>query len=155
MELERLITKWRRASRDAAEEVFAETRDRVNKMGGVRGWKEREREGRERTREFQREWDGEGEKARRGDGDEGDGEDRDGEGQGEREERKFAEEEDGCGEVRKEEEEVVDEDEVCFSKEIAPRQHGRAILPVSRLSLTCPHSGVYHGYDASKPEHRS
>ncbi|KAL9608869.1 MAG: hypothetical protein Q9167_006318 [Letrouitia subvulpina] len=43
-ELEVLIQKWRRASKDAAEEVFSSVRDRVNRMGGVKAWKERERE---------------------------------------------------------------------------------------------------------------
>ncbi|KAI4166110.1 MAG: hypothetical protein LQ342_000541 [Letrouitia transgressa] len=43
-ELELLIKKWRRASKDAAEEVFSSVRDRVNRMGGVKAWKERERE---------------------------------------------------------------------------------------------------------------
>lgn len=42
-ELELLITKWRRASKDAAEEVFSSVRDRVNEMGGIKAWKERER----------------------------------------------------------------------------------------------------------------
>ena len=39
-----LIERWRGASRAAAEELFATTRDRVNRMGGVGAWKERERE---------------------------------------------------------------------------------------------------------------
>ncbi|CAI6266753.1 unnamed protein product [Periconia digitata] len=42
-----LIDRWRGASRAAAEEVFATTRDRVNRMGGVGAWQEREREQRE------------------------------------------------------------------------------------------------------------
>ncbi|KAK8162600.1 hypothetical protein BKA80DRAFT_273158 [Phyllosticta citrichinensis] len=41
-ELEELIQKWREASRAAAEEVFGTVRDRVNKMGGVGAWRERE-----------------------------------------------------------------------------------------------------------------
>jgi hypothetical protein len=39
-----LIDRWRTASRAAAEELFASTRDRVNRMGGVAAWKEREKE---------------------------------------------------------------------------------------------------------------
>ncbi|KAF2638405.1 hypothetical protein P280DRAFT_520415 [Massarina eburnea CBS 473.64] len=39
-----LIDMWRTASRAAAEEVFATTRDRVNRMGGVGAWKDREKE---------------------------------------------------------------------------------------------------------------
>ena len=46
-DLSKLIDTWRTASRAAAEELFATTRDRVNRMGGVGAWKEREREQRE------------------------------------------------------------------------------------------------------------
>ena len=42
-ELTRLITLWRAASRQAAEEIFAGVRDRINRMGGVAAWKETER----------------------------------------------------------------------------------------------------------------
>ncbi|PVH97486.1 hypothetical protein DM02DRAFT_81399 [Periconia macrospinosa] len=42
-----LIDRWKAASRAAAEEVFATTRDRVNRMGGVGAWQEREREQKE------------------------------------------------------------------------------------------------------------
>ena len=48
-----LVDKWRTASRAAAEELFGSTRDRVNRMGGVGAWKERERESKER----QLKWD--------------------------------------------------------------------------------------------------
>lgn len=48
-DLQVLIDKWRAASRAAAEELFGTTRDRVNRMGGVGAWKEREREASERT----------------------------------------------------------------------------------------------------------
>jgi Swi5-dependent recombination DNA repair protein 1 len=48
-DLQVLIDKWRTASRAAAEELFGTTRDRVNGMGGVGAWKEREREAQERT----------------------------------------------------------------------------------------------------------
>ena len=44
-----MIDKWRTASRAAAEELFGTTRDRVNRMGGVGAWKDREREAQERT----------------------------------------------------------------------------------------------------------
>lgn len=37
-----LIGKWKVASREAAEEVFGDVRDRVNRMGGVGAWRERE-----------------------------------------------------------------------------------------------------------------
>jgi Swi5-dependent recombination DNA repair protein 1 len=43
----------RTASRSAAEEFFGSTRDRVNRMGGVGAWKEREKESKER----QMRWD--------------------------------------------------------------------------------------------------
>jgi hypothetical protein len=42
-ELESLISKWKAASREAAEEVFRGARDRVNRMGGVGSWRERSR----------------------------------------------------------------------------------------------------------------
>lgn len=47
--LQVLIDRWRTASRAAAEELFGITRDRVNRMGGVGAWKEREKEAKERT----------------------------------------------------------------------------------------------------------
>lgn len=39
-----LVDHWRTASRAAAEELFATTRDRVNRMGGVGAWRDREKE---------------------------------------------------------------------------------------------------------------
>ncbi|KAI8933529.1 hypothetical protein NX059_009266 [Plenodomus lindquistii] len=50
-----LIDKWRTASRAAAEELFGSTRDRVNRMGGVGAWKERENESKERQLQWDRE----------------------------------------------------------------------------------------------------
>ncbi|ORY16580.1 hypothetical protein BCR34DRAFT_556863 [Clohesyomyces aquaticus] len=50
-----LAEKWRTASRAAAEELFAGTRDRVNRMGGVGAWRERERE----QKEWRRKWEAE------------------------------------------------------------------------------------------------
>ncbi|KAL1851481.1 hypothetical protein Plec18170_006297 [Paecilomyces lecythidis] len=47
-ELEALVLKWRAASQDAAEELFASARDKVFRMGGVRAWKERAKKSRER-----------------------------------------------------------------------------------------------------------
>ncbi|KAL6708811.1 hypothetical protein ACN47E_002218 [Coniothyrium glycines] len=48
-----LIDRWRTASRAAAEELFGSTRDRVNRMGGVGAWQQRERDSKER----QKKWD--------------------------------------------------------------------------------------------------
>ncbi|KAJ4988828.1 DNA repair protein Dds20/Mei5 [Stagonosporopsis vannaccii] len=48
-DLQVLIDTWRTASRAAAEELFGDTRDRVNRMGGVSAWKDREKEAKERT----------------------------------------------------------------------------------------------------------
>ena len=48
-----LVEKWRTASRAVAEELFGSTRDRVNRMGGVGAWKEREKESKQR----QMQWD--------------------------------------------------------------------------------------------------
>jgi hypothetical protein len=39
--LETLIRKWRHVSRQAADELFAGAKDRVNRMGGVGAWRER------------------------------------------------------------------------------------------------------------------
>ncbi|KAF2276960.1 uncharacterized protein EI97DRAFT_375755 [Westerdykella ornata] len=52
-ELQRLIDTWRTASRAAAEDLFARTRDRVNRMGGVAAWREREKE----QKEWRKKWD--------------------------------------------------------------------------------------------------
>jgi hypothetical protein len=41
VELELVIGKWQRVSREAAEELFASAKDRVNCMGGVAAWRER------------------------------------------------------------------------------------------------------------------
>jgi Swi5-dependent recombination DNA repair protein 1 len=56
-----LIEKWRTTSRSVAEELFATTRDKVNRMGGVGAWKAREKEGKER----QQKWDQEEREAER------------------------------------------------------------------------------------------
>ncbi|MCJ1281146.1 hypothetical protein MMC26_000464 [Xylographa opegraphella] len=61
-ELARLTTLWRLAARQAAEELFAGVRDRVNRMGGVGAWRQREREGRERWGGGGGGWDDGGEK---------------------------------------------------------------------------------------------
>ncbi len=50
-----LIDRWRAASRAAAEELFGSTRDRVNRMGGVGAWQEREKESKERQKKWERE----------------------------------------------------------------------------------------------------
>ncbi|KAI9794005.1 MAG: hypothetical protein M1816_006630 [Peltula sp. TS41687] len=46
-ELERLIDTWRRASREAAEVLYADVRERVNRMGGPGVWREMERRGKD------------------------------------------------------------------------------------------------------------
>lgn len=56
-----LIDKWRTVSRAVAEELFATTRDKVNRMGGIGAWKAREKEGKER----QLQWDKEEREAER------------------------------------------------------------------------------------------
>lgn len=50
-----LTGRWRTASRAAAEELFSTARDRVNRMGGVGAWKDREREQREWKAKAERE----------------------------------------------------------------------------------------------------
>ncbi|KAF2493600.1 hypothetical protein BU16DRAFT_528867 [Lophium mytilinum] len=54
-DLEVLVDRWRTASRAAAEELFANTRDRVNRMGGVGAWRDRERDQRDRNAKWERE----------------------------------------------------------------------------------------------------
>lgn len=54
-----LIETWRTASRAVAEEVFVGTRERVQRMGGVGAWKDRERE----QKEWRKKWDEEDRKA--------------------------------------------------------------------------------------------
>ncbi|KAL4871242.1 hypothetical protein BDV12DRAFT_183891 [Aspergillus spectabilis] len=51
VELEALILKWKKVSQDAAEEVFSGAAERVSRMGGVKGWKERT------VRDFDRKWE--------------------------------------------------------------------------------------------------
>ncbi|TGO09323.1 hypothetical protein BTUL_0170g00130 [Botrytis tulipae] len=52
-ELVDLCEKWRSASRLAAEELFGKVRDRVNRMGGPRAWKEMQK----RQHEYRNNWD--------------------------------------------------------------------------------------------------
>ncbi|CEN62864.1 hypothetical protein ASPCAL09493 [Aspergillus calidoustus] len=42
-ELEALIAKWKKVSQDAAEEVFTGAQERISRMGGVQGWREKMR----------------------------------------------------------------------------------------------------------------
>ncbi|KAJ0420476.1 hypothetical protein BJY00DRAFT_283947 [Aspergillus carlsbadensis] len=42
-ELEALIVKWKKVSQDAAEEVFTGAQERISRMGGVKGWREKMR----------------------------------------------------------------------------------------------------------------
>ncbi|KAL3471984.1 hypothetical protein BJX99DRAFT_236326 [Aspergillus californicus] len=42
-ELEGLVVKWKKVSQDAAEEVFTGAQERISRMGGVKGWRERMR----------------------------------------------------------------------------------------------------------------
>lgn len=72
-ELDALAAKWRGVAQAAAEELFATSRDRVNRMGGVGAWRERERE----QREWRRRWDREEAMAGQGGGRAG-GEEREG-----------------------------------------------------------------------------
>ncbi|KAL5334884.1 hypothetical protein BJX70DRAFT_391039 [Aspergillus crustosus] len=52
-ELEALIVKWKTVSQDAAEEVFSGAAERIARMGGVKGWRERT------ARDFDRKWEDE------------------------------------------------------------------------------------------------
>ncbi|KAH7371776.1 hypothetical protein BKA64DRAFT_689486 [Cadophora sp. MPI-SDFR-AT-0126] len=57
-ELVELIEKWKGASRLAAEELFGKVRDRVNRMGGPRAWKEMQK----KQEENRNSWDQEEQK---------------------------------------------------------------------------------------------
>lgn len=52
-ELVDLIKKWKEASRQAAEELFGKVKDRINRMGGPRAWKEMQK----KQLENQEAWD--------------------------------------------------------------------------------------------------
>jgi Swi5-dependent recombination DNA repair protein 1 len=67
-ELQSLARKWRSASRSAAEEVFGYARDKVNGMGGMRGWKKREKEMRDRMNQG---WNDDGAQKKAGNGGDG------------------------------------------------------------------------------------
>lgn len=54
-ELRVLVTKWKSASRMAAEEMFGRVRDRVNRMGGPRAWKEMQQKQEERKEQWENE----------------------------------------------------------------------------------------------------
>lgn len=118
--------------------MYRDVRERVNRMGGVRGWRAREKERRQGMLDFQREWEGEGKGGGGG-----------GEGAGERDGDEDNEEEGGKEEG---EEEVGDEDEV--RSVIAPTwllllAVGTETLMVGRML------GVHDGHDAQKLEYRS
>lgn len=82
-ELERLIKEWTGASRAAAEEVFEVVKKRVDRMGGIEGWREMERDKQSRNKWG---WDEEIPATGEGSSDIEDREER--ETRGEREERK-------------------------------------------------------------------
>lgn len=95
-ELEELIAKWKGVGREAAEEVLRVVAARVEGMGGVKGWRQKEREKREG---FPGGWGWEEEGAgRRGEDEGGGDESYDGEA-GESERKSPEEEEDGIEEV--------------------------------------------------------
>ncbi|KAF4632481.1 hypothetical protein G7Y89_g5643 [Cudoniella acicularis] len=64
-ELVVLIEKWKGASRLAAEEMFGKVRDRVNRMGGPRAWKEMQK----KQEEWQNNWEQEDAQANNNDSD--------------------------------------------------------------------------------------
>ena len=94
LELEALISKWRAASRAAAEEVFGGARDKVNKMGGVGAMRDRERQSKEKA------WGWDDEQKREADDDDETGrEDSDGFRIGEKEGEEQDEREEGAEKV--------------------------------------------------------
>lgn len=118
--------------------MYRDVRERVNRMGGVRGWRARERERRQGMLDFQREWEGEGK-----------GEGGGGEGAGERDGDEDNEEE---GRKEEGEDEVGDEDEVRCAIALSwllLLAVGTETLMVGRML------GVHDGHDAEKLEYRS
>ncbi|MCJ1311053.1 hypothetical protein MMC25_004723 [Agyrium rufum] len=106
VELHRLVTLWKKASQQAAEELFAGCKDRVNRMGGVGAWMEKSRE-RERGGGWAGGWEDVRE-AKKGGADDSEDVDGDGEevGKAEKEEMDEMQEERERGEsneIRKEE----------------------------------------------------
>ncbi|KAH8698825.1 hypothetical protein BGW36DRAFT_426515 [Talaromyces proteolyticus] len=53
-ELHVLIQKWKKVSQNVADELFVSARDRIERMGGMQAWRERERE-----KKMQMRWDDE------------------------------------------------------------------------------------------------
>lgn len=51
-ELQTLTEKWKKVSQDVAEELFVSAKDRIERMGGVDAWREKER-----MRKVQMSWD--------------------------------------------------------------------------------------------------
>ena len=49
-ELEKLIVKWKLISREAAEELYATCKDKVNRMGGMQAWRDMEKQRKEQNR---------------------------------------------------------------------------------------------------------
>jgi Swi5-dependent recombination DNA repair protein 1 len=129
-----LIDRWRTASRAAAEELFASTRDRVNRMGGVGAWKEREKEQEEWKRKADREdMEAEREKMKQVNEDGGRGE------------KSYDEYVDDGTEERKEEKETFkcagdDVSVLIFLKVGDLRTNGEAV--------------VHHGHDAQDTQYR-
>ncbi|TVY34209.1 Swi5-dependent recombination DNA repair protein, partial [Lachnellula subtilissima] len=72
-ELVELIGRWTAASRQAAEELFGQVRDKVNRMGGPRAWKEMQK----KQEEFQNTWDQQDEQMNTGNGDDSDNDEAD------------------------------------------------------------------------------
>lgn len=122
--------------------MYRDVRERVNRMGGVRGWRARERERRQGMLDFQREWEGEGK-----------GEGGGGEGAGERDGDEDNEEEGGKEEG---EEEVGDEDEDEDEVRSAIALSWLLLLAVGTETLMVGRMlGVHDGHDAQKLEYRS
>jgi len=151
-ELSRLVEVWRSASRAAAEELYGGVRDRVNRMGGVGAWRDRERESAKR---WGGGWD-DGADCKRGAGDDGEGgeleedDEREGESEGisERREREEAEAEGEEDRAREDEISSGRDDEVGIFLHLNGRVEERNRGCVADLFGT----GLYDGYDVEKPK---
>lgn len=144
-ELEELIAKWRVASRTAAEEVFAKVRDRVNRMGGVGSWREREK----KQEEWRREWDNEGRgQDKQEDG--GDGEEDDEDEDGEGKTRETSRRETSIEEYDMDDRTIEQAPNVDEGRE----DDVRAVSWSKGLGLLT-RIDVHDGHDVAEPEHRA
>lgn len=146
-ELEGLIVKWKGVGREAAEEVLTVVAARVEGMGGVKGWRQKEREQREGFLGGRGGWGWEEKGMGKEGEDEGGGDERDDGDYGEAEER----------ERKKSSEEEDYTEEVSFGIASLPLLSSSLPNSLTRSRSRFPHplKDLYHEHDAPQPQHRS